>query len=316
MKRALDSRWVPVAYGAMAALAVQAGLVQARLDDRAPAIAALVAASRTGTAPAAKPKPAPSPVAAPAAARAKPLGRGSRAEAPLAAVASSGPEQAGYVHYFVIQGPDDEPEIQIGIELADRRIAWSFPGLGVVISPFLEEGVVAAGDGEFYVWHLYGIRPFPGEADMAKLGRELPARIRPWLAARTPHCENESANADCMSCLGFVLRALFPGRGRAPALPRDWPAGAAGKYTTRDLLLYLTGMVQLPTREARLQRIAGAALPAELRDELEHLVYFMSAVDTAAPADTVRPSRHPGSQPKTGARPPQRRKLGNAGDRG
>jgi hypothetical protein len=303
MKRAFDCRWSPlaVACAAMVALTAPAGPLQARLDDRAQAVPPLIVAST------AKPKPPSSSAGGPVTEAT--TGRGSRAEAPLTAVASPGPGQAGYVHYFVIQGPDDEPEIQIGIELADRRIAWSFPGLGVVISPFLEEGVVAAGDGEFHVWHLYGIRPFPGEADMAKLRRELPARIRPWLAGRTPHCENESADAVCMSCLGFVLRALFPGRGRAPALPRDWPAGAAGKYTTRDLLLYLTGMVQLPTREARLQRIAGAALPAELRDELEHLVYFMSAVDTASPADTVRPSRHPGSQPKTGARPPQRRKL-------
>ena len=241
--------------------------------------------------------------------------RVTRADAPLVAAISAGAGQAGYVHYFVIQGPDDEPEIQIGIELADQRVAWSFPGLGVVISDFIDEGVVAAGGTEIHVWHLYGLRPFPGDADMAKLARELPARIRPWLAGGIPHCENESAAAECMSCLGFVVRALFPGRGRVPALPRDWPAGAAGKYTTRDLLLYLTGMVALPTREARLKRIARSPLPAELRDELEHLVYLMSAVDTASSADTVRP-RRPGSQPKAGARPPQRRKLGNAADRG
>lgn len=242
--------------------------------------------------------------------------RVTRADAPLVTATSVGAGQAGYVHYFVIQGRDDEPEIQIGIELADQRIAWSFPGLGVVISDFIDEGVVAMGDTEIHVWHLYGLRPFPGDADMTKLARELPARIRPWLAGGIPHCQNESAAAECMSCLGLVVRALFPGRGRAPALPRDWPAGAAGKYTTRDLLLYLTGMVELPTREARLKRIAQSPLPAELRDELEHLVYSMSALDTASTPDAVRAPKGSGSPPRTGARPLPRRKLGNAADRG
>jgi hypothetical protein len=228
-----------------------------------------------------------------------------RAGAPLVTASSAGAGQAGYVHYFIIQGMDGEPEIQVGIELEDQRIAWSFPRLGAVISPFIEAGVLGTGDDEFHVWHLYGIRPFPTEEDMARLRLELPGRIGPWLAARTPHCTNEGAPSDCMSCLGFVLRALFPGRGPAPALPRDWPAGTAGKYTTRDLLLYLTGMIHLPTREARLQRIARTPLPGELRDELEHLVYFMSAFDTASSTGTVRAPR----QPKTGMRPPQRRKL-------
>lgn len=252
-----------------------------------------------------------------AGAAAKPSSRLSqRAQAPLVTATSAGAGQTGYVHYFIVQGPDEELEIQVGIELEDRHIAWSFPELGAVISPFMEAGVIAAGDREFHVWHLYGIRPFPGDAAMNRLRLELPARIRPWIAAGTPHCEHEGLRADCMSCLGFVLRALFPGRGRSPALPRDWPAGAAGKYTTRDLLLYLTGMVHLPTREARLQRIAQAPLPAELRDELERLVYSMSALDTASSTDTVRAPRQPGSHPKTSARPPQRRKLGNAGNRG
>ena len=252
----------------------------------------------------AKPKPAARASGGPSSPAAT-----SRAEAPLAAVVSSGPGQAGYVHYFVIQGPDEEPEIQVGVELDGGRIAWSFPRLGVVVSPFMESGVVTAGGVEFDVWHLYGLRPFPDNAAMARLARELGDRVQPWLDSRTPHCEHE-AGGDCMSCLGFVLRVLFPGRGRAPDLPRDWPAGVAGKYTTRDLLLYLTGMLHLPTREARLRRIAGQPLPAELREELEHLVYHLGAFDTAASGEAAATRLRPGAKaPKLPARPPQRRKL-------
>jgi hypothetical protein len=178
----------------------------------------------------------------------------------------------------------------------------------------MEWGVVTAGEKEFHVWHLYGLRPFPGEAAMARLRAELPDRIRPWMAAGLPHCEHEGRRADCMSCLGFVLRALFPGRGTsAPALPGDWPAGTAGRYTTRDLLLYLTGMTHLPTREARLQRLARQPLPAALRDDLEHLVYAMSAFEAATGNAGTPPrpgQKQPGSPPpRTGIRPGQRRRL-------
>src|SRR2546421_12830544 len=58
----------------------------------------------------------------------------SRANSPIVTVSSTAPDQAGYIHYFVITGPDGEPESQIGIELPGDRIAWSFPELGVVIS--------------------------------------------------------------------------------------------------------------------------------------------------------------------------------------
>ena len=185
------------------------------------------------------------------------------AQSPIVAVTSAAPGQAGYVHYFLIAGPDGEGEVQVGIELEDQRIAWSFPGLGATISPFVDEGTLAASDGTpYHVWHLYGLRPFAGEKAMAALRAGLPARIRPWLAAGTPHCQNEPARGSCISCLGFVLRALYPGRpGGYPALPRDWPAGPAGNHTTRELLLYVTGVAQLPTREARLARVARQPLP-------------------------------------------------------
>jgi len=256
---------------------------------RAAALAALVL-----LAPSAGAEPRPGGVAAPA----KPA---ARSQPGIVAVTSTGAGQAGYVHYFLIAGPDGEGEIQVGVELEDQRIAWSFPGLGAVISPFVAEGVVAAPDGtEVGVWHLYGLRPFAGDRAMAAL---LAARIRPWIAARTPHCENEPRGGGCVSCLGFVLRALYPARADGyPALPRDWPAGPAGNYTTRELLLYLTGVAQLPTREARLARVARQPLPADLRDDLEHLIHAGAAFDAAS-----SPAAAPA--PKSGMRTRPARKL-------
>jgi len=252
--------------------------------------------------PAAKPMPGNSRAAAPA--------TGTRAGKPIVTAAAAGAGQAGYVHYFIVQLPDESLEIQVGIELPDQRIAWSFPELGVVISPFIEAGVVQAGGKEYDVWHLYGIRPFPDDAAMARLGRELAGRIQPWVRAGTPYCENDGPDSNCMSCLGFVLRALFPGRGSDyPGLPRDfWRAGTASRYTTRDLLLYLTGMLDLPTRQARLQRLGGLQLPDALREDVEALVYSMSPSESAAPAGASQ--KRPVARPATtGTRPGLRRKL-------
>lgn len=257
----------------------------------------------------AKPKPEPPRDAATAARASTPPV--TRAQAPIVAVTSTGAGQAGYVHYFLVSGPDGEGEIQVGIELPDQRIAWSFPGLGAAISPFVAEGVVTATDGtEYDVWHLYGFRPFPGDRAMASLRAGLAARLKPMLDARTPHCETEPRAGGCVSCLGFVLRALFPGRaGGYPSLPRDWPAGTGGHYTTRDLLLYLSGIAQLTSREARLQRLARQPLPADLRDDLEHLVYAMGAFDAAA-APPARLQAPAGSQPsKSGMRTRLPRRL-------
>lgn len=224
-----------------------------------------------------------------------------RADKPVLAVTSAGPGQAGYVHYFLLRMPDELVEAQIGIELPDQRIAWSFPGLGVVVSPFMEYGVITAGGKEYEVWHLYGIRPFPDDAAMAVLQKEVAGRVNRWVDARIPYCGSDGPDSNCMSCLGFVLRVLFPGQaGGYPDLPSDfWRAGTASRYTTRDLLLYLTGMLDLPSREARLRRIAQLTLPEQLRQDLEDLVYSMGAFE-AAPA--AKPA--PGSiQRRTGSRP-------------
>ncbi len=206
-----------------------------------------------------------------------------RGSKPLHTASGVAPGQAGYVHYFLLRMPDDTLEVQVGIELADQRIAWSFPSLGVAISPFIDGEAMQAGGQSYEVWHLYGIRPFPDDAAMARLQKALPGRIAPWVQAQLPYCLDDGPGGKCMSCLGFVLRALFPGRGSdSPGMPRDfWYTGTASKYTPNDLLLYLTGMLDLPDRIARLQRLAKLDLPADLRLDLEELVYAIKPGSTA-----------------------------------
>ena len=240
---------------------------------------------------------------------------GVRATSPVVATSTTAPGQTGYVHFFQLVLPDGTPEIQVGIELADQRIAWSFPGVGVVVSPYIEEGMVAAGGKRYEIWHLYGMRPFPDDAAMRALQRDLAGRIEPWLAAAVPYCGVDGMGEGCMSCLGFVLRALYPGRGSDyPDLPRDfWRAGSIGRYSTNDLLLYLAGMLDIPTREARLRRIGQLELPEELRTDLQELVYAMGAHESsphagAAPgAAQKRPLAR--QSPRAGTRAPQRRPL-------
>ncbi len=211
------------------------------------------------------------------------------------------PGQAGYVHYFLLRLPDESLEIQVGIELPDQRIAWSFPNVGVVISPFLDGEAMQAGDKSYEIWHLYGIRPHADAATMVKLQKELPARVDRWVKAGIPYCLDDSPGANCMSCLGLVLRALFPGRADYSALPRNfWRASMGSRYTPNDLLLYLTGMLDLPDRNARLQRINLLELPPDLRLDLENLVHAMGSHETA-PREAL--------QKRTGVPQIPRRKL-------
>jgi len=228
-----------------------------------------------------------------------------RANEPVFTTAVTGPEQTGYVHYFVITKPDETRETQIGIELPDQRIAWSFPELGVAVSPFIESGRMPV-NGELYeVQHLYGIRPFPDEESMLVLREALMRRVIPWVEDGTPYCDLKGPSGElCVSCLGFVLRILFPGRSPDyPALPRDFKrVGPDAYYTTEDLLLYLAGLHGLSTREARLKRIGALTLPQSLREELIRLVDSanpderVGAADGGAPSDLSGKGR-PGARP-------------------
>lgn len=204
-----------------------------------------------------------------------------RSSKPLS-VAGVAPGQAGYVHYFLLRMPDESLEVQVGIELADQRIAWSFPGLGVVVSPFIDGETIQAGGKSYEVWHLYGIRPHADAAAMARLHRELPARVERWVKTGISYCLDDAPGANCMSCVGLVLRALFPGRADYPALPRNfWRTAQNSRYTPNDLLLYMTGMLDLPDRNARLQRISRLELPPELRMDLEDLVRAIGTHEVA-----------------------------------
>lgn len=242
--------------------------------------------------------------------------RQSRAGAPVVAVTAPGAGQTGYVHYFLLRLPDETLEVQVGIEMPDQRIAWSFPDLGAVVSPFIEAGTVEAGDKQYEVWHLYGLRPFPDDATMNAFQKALPARVRRLTGRNVPYCENDGPQSPCMSCLGFVMRVLFPGRNDGyPEVPRDFSrAVTASRYTTHDLLLYLTGMLALPTRQARLQRLNALAVPESLRDDLEALVYAMKPVESAAGAKSAKggeatPKRAEPRTASAGARNAQRKKL-------
>lgn len=228
-----------------------------------------------------------------------------RAVEPVVTATTTGPGQTGYVHYFVIRKPDASLETQVGIELADQTIAWSFPELGVVVSPFIAAGPLPVNGKVYEVRHLYGIRPFPDDAAMRVLQTELAARILPWVEDETPHCDLQGSPRElCVSCLGFVLRMLYPGRSPYyPALPSDFKrVGPDAYYTTEDLLIYLAGLHGLPTQEARLKRIDGLALPQDLRDELRRLVNATVPDDGVRAADAGAPRSAPGKS-RAGLRP-------------
>ncbi len=215
-----------------------------------------------------------------------------RGTTPLQSVVGVAPGQAGYVHYFLLRMPDDSVEVQVGIELEDQRIAWSFPELGVVISPFISGETLEVGNNSYDVWHLYGLRPFPDKAAMARLRKTLPARVNSWVKAGIPYCLDDSPQGKCMSCIGLVLRALFPGSRGYPDMPRDfWRTSPGNRYTPNDLLLYLTGMLDLPDRNMRLQRLSRLALPADLRDDLETLIH---TIGTGESKPAVATGKRPG----------------------
>jgi hypothetical protein len=228
---------------------------------------------------------------------------GARAPKPVVAVADTGTGQTGYVHYFVIEGPDGERETQIGIELEDGRIAWSFPELGVTVSPFIKSGQLEANGKRYAVQHRYGLRPFADDKAMAALRGNLWARVVPWVEDETPYC-NLMTRSDrvCLSCLGFVMRILYPARaGSFLSLPADFRGASSSFYiTTEDLLLYQTGLQGIASHQARLRRIARLNVPAELREDLIELVTTADAEEKAAADSAPAPSAKSRSQAQRG----------------
>jgi hypothetical protein len=225
-----------------------------------------------------------------------------RGSQPVQTAMATGQEQPGYVHYFLLTLPDESLETLVGIELPGRRIAWSFP----------EHGIVPAGGKQYGVSHLYGIRPFPDDAAMSELRRALASRVGRWVAAGIPYCENDGPRSQCMSCLGFVLRVLFPGRQNDfPELPGDfWRALYEKSYSTEDLLLYLTGMLALPDRAARLKRVGELNLPEALRGDVQELIQAMEAAGAVPPPSAIAAQKPVATRPaRVSTRPQQRKRL-------
>lgn len=207
----------------------------------------------------------------------------------LHVVAAPGPDQAGYIHYWVITAPDGEEEIQVGVELADQRIAWSFPELGVQVRSFIANGEVNARGKIFRVQHLYGLRPFTSDSAMRTLRNVLDFRIAYWVDNNTPYCFlNGESREICLSCMGFVMQVLFPGKTPAyPQVPKDFTRiGGDIYHTTEDLLFYLTGLHKLPTEAARRERITMISGSKALQEELTRLS-VMAGEDAQAAGNTA-----------------------------
>jgi len=196
-----------------------------------------------------------------------------RAAGPLA-VSSTGRGQAGYVHYFVITHPDGTLEDQVGIEMEDQRIAWSFPGAGVMVSPFIKLGAIEAGGTLYRVEHLHGVRPFRTAREMQVLRQDLVRRVAIWVDSETPYCVfREPDQPFCLSCGDFVIRLLFPSpNGVSASFPRDFLRTTGATPTTDDLLTYMLGMHTLPDYRSRMNRLASLDLPATLHQDVANML--------------------------------------------
>ena len=237
--------------------------------------------------------------------------RVARANAPVETVDGPRQGQTGYVHFFLLGTPEGEAEIQVGIELLDGRIAWSFPEVGVSTMPFIRSGTVEVNGRAYTVEHLYGLRPFPDAESMASLRMGLWDRISPLVEGRIPYCNPFLRSQSlCLSCLGFVQEALFPGRmPGSPAMPADFPRTRSRLYyTTDDLLLYLTGFHEIATPEARARRIEELKLPPYLREELWQLVDAVDLKDSGGTVDFSRLKNGDGKPPRSYPRTPLQRK--------
>ena len=222
-------------------------------------------------------------------------------------VAAPGENQAGYVHYWLITAPDGEEETQVGIELPDQRIAWSFPGLGVHVTPFIAEGEVDASGRVFQVQHLYGLRPFANDTAMRTLRSNLMRRVTPLVKQRVPYCElNGVTPGLCMSCMGFVAQVLFPGQTPEYAnFPRNFTRVDGEHYhTTEDLLLYLTGLHALTTDAARKRRVDAIGGPSALHEELTRLTAKLVETSPVVIAAAKPPLKRRAAAPKSAIKRP------------
>ena len=208
------------------------------------------------------------------------------------AVTSSGPGQAGYVHYFLITHLDESLEYHVGVELEDRRVAWSFPNAGVIVSEFIKKGTINANGKDFKIEHLYGVRPFADDAQMRSLQKELTQRVAQWVDNETPYCLFRKPGENfCLSCGDFVVRILYPGFSPlVPALPREFSQGQGRAHSTDDLLLYLIGVYNLPDKHAKRTRLATLDLPANMREDI---ITMIEDSEPDAPEATIAATPSP-----------------------
>jgi hypothetical protein len=239
---------------------------------------------------------------------------------PVTAVTSTGPGQAGYVHYFLLTHPDESLEYQVGVELPDQRIAWSVPNAGVIVSEFIKKGTLNANGMLFKIEHLHGVRPFTNNAQMQELQKELVQRVAQWVDNETPYCLMRKPGEDfCLSCGDFVVRILYPGFSPlAPALPQDFARGNGRAHTTDDLLLYLVGIYNLPDKHAKLSRLAALNLPASMREDIAIMIEdgepntVAATAVAAASVPTPPMAKAPSATPvrsKIASRRPQNKRL-------
>jgi hypothetical protein len=239
------------------------------------------------------------------------------AVSPLSVVTAIEPGRAGYIHFFELTLADGSLETQVGIALEDGRIAWSIPNVGPSVSPFLAHGALSAGSETLPIRHLYGMRPFADDARMEALQKDLSRRVAVFVDDRIAYC-NDPENRDrfCMSCLGFVLHVVFPGPyPLSPKLPPQFKRQQdQAFYTTEDLLLYLSGIDTLPSKEARQRRVEQMAIPAALKEDLLELVaatdpagrsgglQVAAAESEPRPAMAANPAKAKAATRRTGAR--------------
>jgi hypothetical protein len=141
----------------------------------------------------------------------------------------------------------------------------------------------------FRVQHLYGLRPFNTDTAMRTLRNALDFRVAYWVDNNTPYCFLNGESLEiCMSCMGFAMQILFPGKTPAyPEVPKDFTRiGGDIYHTTEDLLFYMTGLHKLPTEAARRERITLIGGPKTLQEELTRLS-SMAGEDVQASGTTA-----------------------------
>ena len=171
------------------------------------------------------------------------------------------------------------------------------PNAGVIVSEFIKNGVLNANGTVFKVEHLHGIRPFPSDAQMHVLQKELTQRVAPWVDNETPYCLfRQRDDPFCLSCGDFVVRILYPGATPlVPKLPADFVRQLGVGYTTDDLLMYLVGLHNLPNKQAKLAQLAALDLPAGMRADITTMIHDSepdapAATAVAATPDTKTPA--------------------------